>query len=40
MKIGYLKDETADLPIREFCGLKTKMYNYIYGDTRIILKLR
>lgn len=31
-KLGYLKHETT-LPIKEFIGLKAKMYAFVYGDT-------
>ena len=27
--IGKYKDETAFIPITEFCGLRSKMYSYI-----------
>ena len=30
--IGKMKDETASLPIKEFIGLRSKMYSMTYGD--------
>lgn len=32
-KLGYFKDETKGVPIKEFCCLKPKMYSYIFGDS-------
>lgn len=31
-KLGLFKDETRGIPIKEFCGLKPKMYSYIFGN--------
>ncbi|KAK3108933.1 hypothetical protein FSP39_019099 [Pinctada imbricata] len=30
---GFFKDETAGMEIYEFCGLRSKMYSFIYGDS-------
>lgn len=32
MKVGYLKDETKSIPIHSFCGVKPKMYSFVFGD--------
>ena len=32
--IGKFKDEAASIPIVEFVGLKSKMYNYIKNDKK------
>ncbi|GFS36054.1 uncharacterized protein NPIL_344472 [Nephila pilipes] len=29
--LGYLKDETKGVPIKEFCALRPKMYSYTFG---------
>ncbi|GBN27375.1 hypothetical protein AVEN_80271-1 [Araneus ventricosus] len=29
--LGYLKDETRGVPIKEFCALRPKMYSYTFG---------
>ena len=28
--VGKMKDETADVAIKEFVGLKSKMYSFLY----------
>lgn len=33
-KLGYFKDETKGIPIKEFCSLKPKMYSYIFDDSQ------
>jgi hypothetical protein len=30
--IGKMKDETESIPVKEFVGLRAKMYSMIYGD--------
>ena len=30
--IGKMKDETAGVPVREFIGLRSKMYSFKYGN--------
>ncbi|XP_033762615.1 uncharacterized protein LOC117344073 [Pecten maximus] len=30
--LGKMKDETGGNPIKEFVGLRAKMYSYVYGD--------
>ncbi|XP_055930792.1 uncharacterized protein LOC129961025 [Argiope bruennichi] len=31
-KLGFFKDETKGVPIKEVCSLKPKMYSYFFGD--------
>ena len=33
--VGKMKDETADIAIEEFVGLKPKMYSYLVNDDSI-----
>lgn len=30
--IGKMKDETESVPVKEFVGLRSKMYSFIHGD--------
>lgn len=30
--LGKMKDETAGIAVKEFCGLRPKMYSILYGD--------
>ena len=32
--VGKMKDDTAGVAIKEFVGLKTKMYSYLLDDNR------
>jgi hypothetical protein len=31
--IGKMKDETESVPVKEFVGLRSKMYSMVHGDT-------
>ncbi|MCG7877070.1 MAG: hypothetical protein N0C90_12155 [Candidatus Thiodiazotropha endolucinida] len=31
-KVGVMKDETCGVPIREFVGIRSKMYSFVFGS--------
>ena len=33
-RMGCFKDETGRIPIKQFIGLRSKMYSYIYEDNQ------
>ena len=36
LAVGKMKDETADVAIKEFVGLKPKMYSFLVDDSKIV----
>ena len=38
--IGKMKDEAAGMPIKEFIGLRSKMYSYGTDPTKLLSKIK
>ena len=40
LAVGKMKDETADVAIKEFVGLKPKMYSFLVDDSMIVVSIK